>query len=705
MVKKFRLPNLLLLLVLVAVSATPAVSQAGTTKKTLSKMMTGAGVKLPSDSRIPGDNEGVAAKIGRDLAVLYAEYDSHRKTKPARPFSPSNPLLKLQDDLVLIDAVADGDPIALQRALEDLGLVQAAAYGSVVSGRLPIPAIADLPSVSTLRFVRPSYPATRVGTVTTQGDRALKTDIARLDLTVDGAGTTVGTLSDSYDCLGGAAGEVATLDLPAGVVVLDDTACPEGDEGRAMMQIIADVAPGVSQGFHTAFNGQADFALGIEELAGCPPGSALGCSPAPGFVADVIVDDIFYFAEPFFQDGIIAQAVDRVVAAGVSYFSAAGNDGRKSYQGGFVPSGQTETMFGGELHDFDPGPGVDTLQSITVPVDATVSFSFQWDQPYSSVSGAPGSASDHDIFVFDTTGGTVLANGATNNVGGDPIEVFSFTNDGSFDFDGTPGPDTSFNLALSNFDGPNAGLLKYIARGSLSVNEFDTASETIFGHVAAAGAEAVGAAFYFETPVFGTSPALLEPFSSAGPPIILFDVHGALTPEIRDKPDLVAPDGGNNTFFGSDIPDPGDGSDTDTFPNFFGTSAAAPHAAAVAALMLETGNLTPSGVRQVMAAAAADMGAPGFDDDTGNGFLVALDALDSTVAPANWTGFCGVSDLTLTGTPNDGPQIFRACNTVTAGGGAFDQVTLIAGDGVQSGTVVLGSGFSSSELVIQTVLP
>ena len=56
------------------------------------------------------------------------------------------------------------------------------------------------------------------------------------------------------------------------------------------------------------------------------------------------VDDLIDLAEPMFQDGIIAQAVDNVVATGVAYFSAAGNEGRQSYQSVFRPGDFSRTV-------------------------------------------------------------------------------------------------------------------------------------------------------------------------------------------------------------------------------------------------------------------------------------------------------------------------------------------------------------------------
>jgi hypothetical protein len=577
---------------------------------------------LPEQGLLSGSTDQKLTKVSHDLLVLYQEYQAYLIQGSGGALKPSNAVLPVINDRVVVDATASGDTGTLLTDLEALGLQKAASYGRMVSGQLPIDAIDDLDALDSLNFVRPAYATTSVGLVDSQGDAAMNADDARTTWGVDGTGVTVGTLSDSYDCapapITDAATDVANGDLPAGVTVLDDTACPGTDEGRAMMQIIADVAPGANQAFHTAFNGQADFAQGIEDLATAG--------------AEVIVDDIGYFAEPFFQDGIVAQAVDNVVGMGVAYFSSAGNSGRRSYESPFVSSGTAAVDPSGDAHDFDPGPGIDVFQSVTIPEGATVSLSFQWDQPFFAVSGAPGSASDLDIYLVDEPPTTVLVSSAGRNVGGDPLEILNFTN---------PGPATTFNIVIEKYlpaGGSDPDLIKYVDfRGVIIVNEYATDSSTVVGHANADGAVAVGAAPYYSTPEFGTDPAVLESFSSAGGTPILFATDGTRlsSSEYRPKPLIVAPDAGNTTFFGNDISDPGDGSDADTFPNFFGTSAAAPHAAAVAALLLEArASLTPAQVSTLLKDTALDMdgsdvpGFPdGFDNDSGHGLIDADAAL------------------------------------------------------------------------------
>ncbi|MDQ3581445.1 MAG: hypothetical protein M3495_07435 [Pseudomonadota bacterium] len=258
-----------------------------------------------------------ASKASSGLYALQGEYQTYLETSDPHARGPSgftsrNPLARIAEGYVVVDTAAEGDPKALAADLEALGLQNAAVFGHMVSGRLPIPAIPALENLASLRFARPAYAMTLVGSVTSQGDVAMRADIARSTFGVDGTGVTVGTLSDSFNCLGGAAAGVASGDLPAGIVVLEEIGDCQGatDEGRGMMEIIHDVAPGASQAFHTAFEGQASFAQGIIDLGNAG--------------AKVITDDIVYFAEPMFQDGIIAQAVDLVKARGISYFSAAG---------------------------------------------------------------------------------------------------------------------------------------------------------------------------------------------------------------------------------------------------------------------------------------------------------------------------------------------------------------------------------------------
>ena len=260
-----------------------------------------------------------------------------------------------------------------------------------------------------------------------------------------------------------------------------------------MLQIVHDIAPGASLSFASAFNGMASFASNIQALA------------AAG--AKVIVDDVFYFAEPMFQDGIIAQAVDSVVAGGVAYFSAAGNQARQSYQsvfrpgdffadGGFPSVGVGPHFFGGTAHNFNLSKGMDVFQKFTLPAGKSLIISFQWDSPAFSVSGTPGSPNDLDLYILNDPPTQVLAGAANNNVGGDPIEVLSVTN--------TSGGDLTLNIMLVKHSGSDPGLIKYILINfSGTIQEFATNSGTIFGHANAVGAEAVGAARYTNTPAFG----------------------------------------------------------------------------------------------------------------------------------------------------------------------------------------------------------
>ena len=154
-----------------------------------------------------------------------------------------------------------------------------------------------------------------------RGRHLLKASLGRTNHAVDGTGITVGVLSDSYDNRkGGAATDVTNGELPGTTntcghthpLRLADEGSGGSDEGRAMSQIVHDLAPGADLTFASAFNGEQRFADNIRGLA------------AAG--AKVIVDDVTYFDEPMYQDGVVGAAVEDVSAQGVSYFSSAGNE-------------------------------------------------------------------------------------------------------------------------------------------------------------------------------------------------------------------------------------------------------------------------------------------------------------------------------------------------------------------------------------------
>ena len=411
-----------------------------------------------------------------------------------------------------------------------------------------------------------------VGKVTTEGDRAMRSNVARRLFNLNGRGISIGIISDSFNSLGGEQGDIRSGDLPGArnplgyrqkMRVLKDI-WDGSDEGRAMAQIIFDVAPGAKLMFHAGGDTEAEFAHAIRTLAKAG--------------ADIIVDDIFFPTETLLQDGISAQAITDVTNQGVLFFSAAGNDGNRSYESAFNPG--TAFAFRGTTyiaHNFAAGNGVDPFQDIQISGNSQVDLLLNWDQPSGRVN------SDLEMFLLDRPqfpgeGATVLATGTIIPSGqNDASEKLAYS---------STLPQTAYLLiAQRKNDELVPGFFKWVSIANSGdgrttyqyVNETSAAigGSTVYGHSNAANAIAVGSASYRQTPAFGVNPPRLDAFSSRGGSPIVFTVQGdrLTNPEVRRKPEIIGPNGVSTTLF--------------SFSPFFGTSAAAPHLAAVAALMLQ----------------------------------------------------------------------------------------------------------------------
>lgn len=455
-----------------------------------------------------------------------------------------------------------------------------------------------------------------IGSLTSQGVITHGANAAGQTYGATGAGVRVGVLSDSAEF-------IPTLiglgDLPPGTLNVADidtvlNGGPGTSEGSAMMEIVYDLAPGVQFFFASAFNGEDSFADNIRLLRNT-------------YHCDIIVDDVSYSDEPAFQDGVISKAVNDVTQDGAMYFSSAGNEGNLTngtsgtWEGDFSPAGAASSPLpaGYTLHAFGASNFVRLASS-------TNDITLHWSDPLGN------STNDYDLFVLNLAGTSIIGSSTTpqTGAGSDPIEeVFSFT--------GFPANSRILVVAKAGAQ------IRALHIGTFGARLQTFTSGETHGHNAPAGCvltdpSCLGRAFGVAAVGWNSARGALrafvggasnptETFSSDGPrrmfykadgtPIVagnfLFGTNGGV---VLVKPDIAAADGVTTR--------------TPGFSPFFGTSAAAPHAAAVAAIVKSAKpSATGAQIFTALTTTALDIRAVGVDRDSGYGIVMALAAVNA----------------------------------------------------------------------------
>jgi hypothetical protein len=461
-----------------------------------------------------------------------------------------------------------------------------------------------------------------------------------------GAGIKIGIMSNSFNILGFAAANEATGLLP-NVTVLQDGQSGDDDEGRAMAELVHATAPNAQLYFYSADNGLTGFADGVAAL------QAAGCQ--------IIVDDVQYGDEPMFQQaGPLDSAINNAVASGVDYFSAAGNNGTTVYQAAVAP--QTVTIAGiGKVAAQTFGGA--TTQAITAAAGSQESLYLEWDAPYDAVN-------PDAITVEVLSGSSVVA--TSTQIGSEPVVALDLPYSAS---------DATYNVAIIyNTSVPLPGVFKYELQGNHGIIDNTAGGEAtgaVYGHQMLPGINAVGAIDVTDTPSQGGTLAP-EYFSNSGGSQFLLAPDGSLlaTPQTSPSPEFAAPDG----------------SDTSVFQPFYGTSAAAPVAAAVAALMLQADpRLTTTDITALLEDSA--LPTPSSDDAAGAGLiqanLAASFASTGVIAGSQQTVIQGISGAsTIQG--GSGSHEFIAGSGATVIEPEASTAVIVFGTG--DDTALLGSG-------------
>lgn len=531
-------------------------------------------------ARIAARESGPAAKLSPALAALRDRLLFPDSSRPLPP--PGRARVDASGALQVYVSTDPNQPAGLdalraaglrvELALEENRWVQGWIHPAALD------TLAVLPVVTRVRL--PDYGRTAAGPVVTEGDALLRADDVRAmgaPGPYNGSGIRVGVISDGVTTRAAA---IAAGNLPAGGIVVNPAQPGNGDEGTAMLEIIHDLAPGSP----LSFSGPSTSAEMV---------SAIQWMTGQG--VKVLCDDLFFPSDSFFSDEAIATAARAAVTAGRVYVCSAGNYADSHYQGLYTRATGTADP---DDHDFSPLAGVDSAFDLTVEPGDTAEVWLQWNDNFSAA------VNDYDLFLYDLNSGALLASSVDVQNGNDePVEYAFWANGG--------GSSRDVQVVVNKAAGV-ARTLEIFVFGATVTDDDLTPADSIAGHHAVTELLSCAAINSVEPGL-----AAIAPYSSRGPSTISLP-----TPQSRATPFITAIDYVEVSGVG------GFGSP------FAGTSAAAPHVAAICALLLDRYPVaTPNQIRAALSNGAIERGAAGFDNTYGFGLVDAVNAIAQLPLP------------------------------------------------------------------------
>ena len=460
----------------------------------------------------------------------------------------------------------------------------------------------ELPSYAVYPRLKAGAAAPTAGTAGTIDLNGLK--ITRADQFVaqtgtGGAGAKVGVQSGGISNLNTiqSRGELPTVQV---VEPADGSSSPPGDEGTVLLEELHAIAPGAA----LTYCGPSTYV----EYTSC-----LSQMVAAG--ASILVDDIIFAQQDLLSsDSSEVQAVEQILThnPGVALFTAAGNYNGSYWQGNYspvalsslglppltCPSGSsTQTDYYVAQFDGDPS------QLLTVQQSASIQVVFAWADPPDQNN------SKFDVYWVDsadsTQSGCLAAGTATDNQLSKNVDFTA----------------SSYTLYIGTPDATAAGkfLKLWIGGDGLTSLSKPTTGSVVTPQAYASGAVTVGA-------VNGSDGVgnRIEPFSSIGPVTLIFPQQTQVQAPVLVAPDGINVDATGTYFAGSLFPD----------GNFYGTSASAPNAAGIAALIRGAfPALNASQLVAALKAGATQLGSVTPDGTFGYGRIDAIGALGTFPAP------------------------------------------------------------------------